>query len=267
MRIETEQASISLSGKDIVKEVSVKVDTGQVVGLFGPNGSGKSTLLKGIYRTLKLQKGVVYLDGKDMRQMKGRQIARMLGVVTQFTTLSFDFSVEEMVLMGRSPHKKAFDRDSVSDFEIVRRCLKQVEMDGFAGRKFLTLSGGEKQRILLARALAQETEMLILDEPTNHLDVKYQLQTMDIIRSLGKGVLLALHDLNMAFAYCDYVYVLKDGKVAAEGTPDAVITETLIRDVYEAESRIYRNPVTGLPNIVFLSGGMKQNENSDCELS
>ena len=116
---------------------------------------------------------------------------------------------------------------------------------------------------MLARALAQETEMLILDEPTNHLDVKYQLQTMDIIRSLGKGVLLALHDLNMAFAYCDYVYVLKDGKMAAEGLPDEVITEKLIRDVYEVESRIYSNPVTGLPNIAFLSGGMKENENSN----
>ena len=263
MRIETEQAGISLSGKDIVKEVSVKVDSGQVVGLFGPNGSGKSTLLKGIYRTLKLCRGVIYLDGKDMRQMKGRQIAQMLGVVTQFTTLNFDFSVEEMVLMGRSPHKKAFDRDRESDFEIVKRCLKQVDMEDFARRKFLTLSGGEKQRILLARALAQETEMLILDEPTNHLDVKYQLQTMDIIRSLGKGVLLALHDLNMACAYCDYVYVLKDGKMAAEGLPDEVITEKLIRDVYEVESRIYSNPVTGLPNIAFLSGGMKENENSN----
>lgn len=267
MKIQTDQVSISLAGKDIVKEVSILIQSGQLVGLFGPNGSGKSTLLKGIYRTLSLQGGVVYLDGKDISHMKGREVARLLGVVTQFTTLNFDFSVEEMVLMGRSPHKKAFDRDDASDYEIVRRCLKQVDMETFAQRKFLTLSGGEKQRILLARALAQETEMLILDEPTNHLDVKYQLQTMDIIRSLGKGVLLALHDLNLAFSYCDYIYVLKDGWIEAEGKPADVITEELIRRVYEVESRIYTNPVTGQPNIAFLSKEIKENENSNCELS
>lgn len=256
MDLEAKGAVISIAGKQIVKDVSVQVKKGQVVGLFGPNGSGKSTLLKGIYRTLKLESGAVFLDGRDIRELKGREAAKMLGVVTQFTTLNFDFSVEEMVLMGRSPHKKAFDRDDEEDYRIVREALRKVDMEDFADRKFLTLSGGEKQRILLARALAQGTNLLVLDEPTNHLDVKYQLQTMDIIRSLNKGVLLALHDLNMAFAYCDYIYVLKDGTVAAQGVPAEVITESLIREVYEVESRIYENPVTKLPTIAFLSENM-----------
>ena len=134
-----------------------------------------------------------------MKKISHRDSARNMAVVTQFTTLNFEFTVEEMVLMGRSPHKKAFDRDTLEDFQIVRDCLKKVDMESFAKRKFSTLSGGEKQRILLARALAQQTETLILDEPTNHLDIKYQLQTMDIIKQLGKGVLMALHDLNLAF--------------------------------------------------------------------
>lgn len=257
MILETEKVCVTIGNKEIVRDVSIRVESGRIVGLFGPNGSGKSTLLKGIYRTVRLKRGTVYLDGTDMKQYSGKQVARMLGVVTQFTTLNFDFSAEEMVLMGRSPYKRAFDRDTEADYEIVRQCLKKVDMESFAERKFLTLSGGEKQRILLARALAQETEMLIMDEPTNHLDIKYQLQTMEIIKSLKKGVLLALHDLRLAFLYCDYIYIMKDGEVAAEGEPREIITEQLIREVYEIESRIYINPVTGYQDIVFLSEKQK----------
>lgn len=253
MKLETKKVCITIGNKEIVKDVSVRVESGQLVGLFGPNGSGKSTLLKGIYRTVALKQGEVLIDDVNMKEYHGKQVAKMLGVVTQFTTLNFDFSVEEMVLMGRSPHKKAFDRDSAEDYEIVKECLRKVDMEEFAKRQFLTLSGGEKQRILLARALAQDTELLILDEPTNHLDVKYQLQTMDIISTLNKGVLLALHDLRLAFIYCDYVYVMKNGEVVAEGKPVEVITEKLIKDVYEVESRIYDNPVTGYRDIAFLS--------------
>ncbi len=252
MELRTEKVCISIGNKEIVKNVSIAVNTGKIVGLFGPNGSGKSTLLKGIYRTLKLNKGEVYVDGKNLKTFSSRQIAKMLAVVTQFTTLNFDFSVEEMVLMGRSPHKGAFERDKEEDFKIVRDCLKTVDMEAFADRKFLTLSGGEKQRILLARALAQNTELLILDEPTNHLDIKYQLQTMNIIKNLNKGVLLALHDLRLAFLYCDEVYIMKDGEVVCHGAPKEVITEDMIRKVYEVESKVYENPITGQMDVVFL---------------
>lgn len=253
MKITVENVSIAIGKKQIVKDVSVHVKEGQIVGLFGPNGSGKSTLLKSIYRVLKPSAGQIYLDDVEYSKIPYSDSAKNLAVVTQFTTLNFDFSVEEMVLMGRSPHKKAFDRDTPEDFEIVKRCLKKVNMETFAERKFSTLSGGEKQRILLARALAQETDMLILDEPTNHLDIKYQLQTMDIIKGLGKGVLMALHDLNLAFNYCDFIFLMKDGSVVASGTPTEVITEECIREVYEVENRIFINPVTNLPMITFLS--------------
>lgn len=253
MKITTEHVSISIGKKEIVKDVSIRVQDGQIVGLFGPNGSGKSTLLKSIYRVLKPSAGQIFLDDVELGKIPHRESAKNLAVVTQFTTLNFDFAVEEMVLMGRSPHKSAFDRDTPEDFAIVHKCLQKVNMEAFAKRKFSTLSGGEKQRILLARALAQETQTLILDEPTNHLDIKYQLQTMDIIKGLGKGVLMALHDLNLAFRYCDYVFLLKDGQVTASGTPEEVITEERVREVYEVDNRIFINPITKLPMITFLS--------------
>lgn len=253
MEIAAKNVSVGIGGKEIVKKASIRVKQGEIVGLFGPNGSGKSTLLKSIYRVLKPSAGEIFLSGVELKKMPHRETAKNMAVVTQFTTLNFDFTVEEMVLMGRSPHKKPFDRDTPEDFQIVRECLKKVDMETFSKRKFSTLSGGEKQRILLARALAQQTELLILDEPTNHLDIKYQLQTLDIIKNLGKGVLMALHDLNLAFRYCDYVFILKNGTVVADGTPEKVITEELVRTVYEVENHIFINPISGHPMVTFLS--------------
>ena len=194
MEIESKGVSVTLSGREIVHRVSVQVKDRQFVGLLGPNGSGKTTLLKSIYRVLKPSEGAVCIDGEDIRRMSYRESAKRTGVVSQFTSMSFDFSVEEMVLMGRAPHKTALSRDTEEDYRIAEEALRRVDMLDFRDRSFLTLSGGEKQRILLARALAQQVEILVLDEPTNHLDIKYQIQIMDVVKSLGVGVLAALHD-------------------------------------------------------------------------
>ena len=253
MVIETKDLSVTLSRKEIVKQASLKVRDNEFVGLLGPNGSGKTTLLKSIYRVLKPSGGVILLDGKDIALSSYRDTAKRMGVVSQFNNLSFDFTVEEMVLMGRAPHKKAFDRDTEEDYMIAEEALRRVDMLDFRDRSFLTLSGGEKQRIILARALAQQVEMLILDEPTNHLDIKYQIQIMDVVKSLGVGVLAALHDLNLTLMYCTYVYVLKDGRIVAEGRTEDVITEELIRDVYEVDCSVSRNPVSGKLGVTFFS--------------
>ena len=253
MELETRQVSVTLSRKEIVKQVSLQVKDGSFVGLLGPNGSGKTTLLKSIYRVLKPSHGTVLIDGRDINALSYRETARRMGVVSQFNNLSFDFTVEEMVLMGRAPHKRAFDRDTEEDYLIAEDALRRVEMLDFRDRSFLTLSGGEKQRIILARALAQQVEMLILDEPTNHLDIKYQIQIMDVVKSLGIGVLAALHDLNLTLMYCNYVYVLKDGRIVAHGPTESVITEDLIRNVYEVECSVARHPVTGKLNVTFFS--------------
>ena len=231
MDLETRQVSVTLSKKEIVKQASLRVREKEFVGLLGPNGSGKTTLLKSIYRVLKPSHGVILINGGNIDELSHRETAKRMGVVSQFNNLSFDFTVEEMVLMGRAPHKNAFDRDTEEDYRIAEDALRRVEMLDFRDRSFLTLSGGEKQRIILARALAQQVEMLILDEPTNHLDIKYQIQIMDVVKSLGVGVLAALHDLNLTLMYCNYVYVLKEGRIVAYGPTEDVITEQLIRDV------------------------------------
>ena len=253
MELETRQVSVTLSRKEIVKQASLQVREGQFVGLLGPNGSGKTTLLKSIYRVLKPSHGAVLIDGDDISALSHRETARRMGVVSQFNNLSFDFTVEEMVLMGRAPHKKAFDPDTEEDYRIAEDALRRVEMLPFRDRSFTTLSGGEKQRIILARALAQQVEMLVLDEPTNHLDIKYQIQILDVVRDLGVTVLAAFHDLNLTLMYCEYVYVLKDGHIVAHGPTEDVITEQLIRDVYEVECSVARHPRSGQLHVTFFS--------------
>lgn len=253
MKLSADSVTVTLSRKDIVKQVSVQVADGQFVGLLGPNGSGKTTLLKSIYRVLKPSAGIVTLDGTDIREMSYRESSKRMGVVSQFTNMSFDFTVEEIVLMGRAPHKKAFSQDTEEDYLIAEEALRKVDMLDFRDRMFMTLSGGEKQRILLARTLAQQVDILILDEPTNHLDIKYQIQIMDVVKSLGKGVLSALHDLNLTLMYCSYVYVLKNGRIAAHGPTEEVITKDLIRDVYEVDCEVERDSRSGKMRVTFYS--------------
>ncbi|MBR0416624.1 MAG: ABC transporter ATP-binding protein [Firmicutes bacterium] len=253
MKLETKDVVVNLSKKDIVKKVSVQVKDKQFVGLIGPNGSGKTTLLKSIYRVLKPAAGEILIDDIDIKGVSVKETAKRMGVVSQFNNIAFDFTVEEMVLMGRSPHKKAFSQDTEEDYRIAHEALAKVDMLDFKERNYTTLSGGEKQRILLARTLAQQVEMLVLDEPTNHLDIKYQIQIMDIVKSLGIGVLAALHDLNLTLMYCDYVYVLKDGKIVANGPTEEVITRDLIKSVYEVDCSVERNERTGKLYVTFYS--------------
>jgi len=225
------------------------------VGIIGPNGSGKSTLLKSIYRVLTPQSGTVFLDGNALNSYKPKESARKMAVVAQHNYYNFEFSVQDVVLMGRAPHKKAMERDNADDYRIVREALEKVNMGGFAQRSFSTLSGGEQQRVILARALAQQTQCLILDEPTNHLDIKYQLQLMDTVRSLRLTVVAAIHDLNIAAMYCNKLFVLQNGRIIAFGPPKQVLTREFIRQVYEVEAKLYTDPETGQMHILYESAG------------
>ena len=188
----------SRGGNDILRGVSLEVEPNEFVGIIGPNGSGKSTLLKCIYRVLKPQAGIVKLDGTDIRELSYKKSAQSIAVLAQHNYYNFEFSVQDVVLMGRSPHKRAMERDNAQDYAIVAQALETVGMADMAKRSFSTLSGGEQQRVILARALAQQTPCLILDEPTNHLDITYQLELMDIVQGLGRTVVAAIHDLNIA---------------------------------------------------------------------
>ena len=161
-------------------------------------------------------------------------------------------------MMGRSPHKKAMEQDNKEDYRIVKEALRTVQMEGCEKRSFSTLSGGEQQRVMVARALAQQTDCLILDEPTNHLDIKYQLQLMELIKKLELTVISAIHDLNIAAMYCDRLYLLHEGRIVAQGTPEQVLTETRIRQVYEVNSRVFREETTGRLHILYHSTAAQQ---------
>ncbi|HCQ89196.1 MULTISPECIES: ABC transporter ATP-binding protein [unclassified Clostridium] len=245
MNLKVDNIQVALSGADIIKDISLYVDSGQFVGIIGPNGCGKSTLLKSIYKVIKPKQGSVFLDEKDVLKSSPKSISKTMGVVGQFNDMSFDFTVYEMVMMGRTPHKNLMQSNNKSDYEIVNEALKKVDLVSYSNRSYLTLSGGEKQRVILARAIAQQPKFLILDEPTNHLDIKYQLQILSIVKSLEVGTLAALHDLSLAATYCDILYVLKSGEVIASGVPNEILTKELIKHVYEIDCEIYKNPVTG----------------------
>lgn len=238
MNIEAKDIELSYGAAKILKGVSVAAGHREFVGLIGPNGSGKSTLLKCIYRTLKQEAGCVMLDGTDISRMSYKQSAKKLAVLAQHNYYNFEFTVQEVVLMGRSPHKKALERDTAADYEIVQNCLEKVGMAEFSKRNFSTLSGGEQQRVILARALAQQTPCLVLDEPTNHLDITHQLQLLKIVKELDCTVISAIHDLNIAAMFCDRIYVLQKGKIMASGTPKEVFTPQLLREIYQVDAEV-----------------------------
>ncbi len=252
MNLNAEHVSVSLTGVDIVRDISIKVENKQFVGIIGPNGCGKSTLLKSIYKVIKPQKGTVFLGNKDVIRSSARIVSKDMGVVGQFNDLSFDFTVQEMVMMGRTPHKQLMEADNTQDYKIVADALARVNLTEYTDRSYLTLSGGEKQRVILARAIAQEPKFLVLDEPTNHLDIKYQIQILSVVKSLNIGALAALHDLPMAAAYCDVLYVIKDGSIIASGSPKDILSKELIRQVYEIDCELYTNPITGNLAIAYL---------------
>ena len=257
MRLSVENLSYSYGGQgDAITDVCLSVDRSEFVGLIGPNGSGKSTVLKNIYRGLTPDRGSILLDGEDLMKMPFRKSALKLAVVGQENDVPFDFLVEEIVAMGRTPHKKLFDVDNAHDKQIVHHALEHLGMENMAKRSYLHLSGGEKQRVIIARAVAQESDFLILDEPTNHLDISYQMQIFDFIKRLKVTVLSAIHDLNMAALYCDRIYVLKNGRIVLQGTPDDVLTPENIYDVYGVRSSVEKHPITGKLSITFLPAGI-----------
>jgi iron complex transport system ATP-binding protein len=248
--LELQGLSVDIGGRRIASEIDIVVGDGHLVGLLGPNGSGKSTILKAMYRVHRPASGRVLLDGADLLAMRPRDAARRVAVVAQEPSLEFDFTVFEMVMIGRTPHKAAFDRDDNTDRALVIQAIERVGCQDLTGRSFNTLSGGEKQRVLIARAIAQGADHLILDEPTNHLDIRYQVEVLELVAGLGVTVLAALHDLSLAALFCDTVHLLADGRIIASGPPEAVITAEIVRHVYGADVLIIDHPETGTPHLI-----------------
>jgi iron complex transport system ATP-binding protein len=242
---------VSIDGVRIIDRCDLVADPGLIIGLVGPNGSGKSTLLRTIYRALRPVAGAVLVGGDDVWSLTARQSARRTAVVAQEAHGDFDFLVEEVVAMGRSPHKGMLDRDTDADHAIIADALARVGMTTFADRVFGTLSGGEKQRVLVARALAQQSQLLVLDEPTNHLDIRAQLELLELVATLGVTTIAALHDLNLAAAYCDRLVVLDHGRLVADGAPTSVLDQALLRRVFGVDAYGSTHPETGRFHLVF----------------
>lgn len=251
MNLETKDLKVSLNKNEILKGIDIELGNKEFIGIIGPNGSGKSTLLKCLYRNLSPSSGSIYIDNIEIGKISTRESAKKIGVLAQHNHHSFDFTVLDMVLMGRSPYKKLMDRDTKEDYDIVYEAIDKVNIRHLANRSFNSLSGGEQQRVILARALAQKTKCLILDEPTNHLDIKYQLQLMEIVKNLGIEVIAAIHDLNIAAMYCDKIYVLKNGEIVAYGTPKDVLTKELIKEVYDVDAKVIKDEEDDSINIIY----------------
>ncbi|MGW0683931.1 ABC transporter ATP-binding protein [Streptomyces sp. NPDC002754] len=251
MDLRLDGLSVVTDGKSLVRDLSLHVPEGDVVGLVGPNGSGKSTALRCVYRALCPTSGAVRVAGDDLSRLPLRRSAQLIAAMTQDGSVDLDFTVEEAVALGRAPHLRGNQRLSRQEREVCAATMDRLGIRHLADRGVLTLSGGERQRVLVARALVQDPEILVLDEPTNHLDVRHQVQLLALLRDSGLTVLIVLHDLNLAAAACDRIGVLSQGRLVTAGTPKDVLTPELVQDVFGVEASVVPHPLTGDPQLLY----------------
>jgi iron complex transport system ATP-binding protein len=248
-----ESISAGYAGSPVVRGVDLAVRPGEVVGLVGPNGSGKTTLARVASRALRPSAGRVLAGGHDLFAMTARAAARLVAVVPQDVVPAFSFTVLEVVLMGRAPYLSRWGGGGPEDWAAAREAMAATQLPHLADRPVEELSGGERRRVFLAQALAQDTPVLLLDEPTTHLDVRHVLDLLGIVRTLasrdGRAVLAIHHDLNLAASTCDRLVALHEGRVVAQGPPEAVITPALLREVYGVEAEVEVDHLTGRPAV------------------
>jgi iron complex transport system ATP-binding protein len=248
--LRAEKLSLSYDTVPVVHALDLETPSGQITALIGPNGCGKSTLLRGLARLLKPQQGSVLLDGRAIHSIPTKQLAKELGILPQAPTAPEGITVRELVAQGRYPHQDWFQQWSRADEDALQKALTLTTLTHLAERAVDTLSGGQRQRAWIAMALAQETGILLLDEPTTYLDLAHQLEVLELLVKLnaeGKTIIMVLHDLNHAAHYADHLVTLAEGKIVAQGRAHEVITEAMVRDVFQVESKIVPHPVTGLP--------------------
>ncbi len=235
--ISAEGISFDYDGNLVLADVGLVAKPGQMVGLIGPNGSGKTTLLRVLYNALRPRAGLVTLDDTPVATLGPRELARRFSVVAQESPPEIPVTVADVVLLGRSPLRSAFQRYTPGDYRAAAAALQRVGARHLADRNFPSLSGGEKQRVLIARALSQEADHLLLDEPTNHLDIRYQHEVLGLVRDLEVTTIVVLHDLNLAARYCEQLVLLDNGKVACAGRTEDVLTPAVLEPVYEVAVR------------------------------
>jgi iron complex transport system ATP-binding protein len=256
--IELKDVSLGYDHRAILNDINLKAVPGKILGLIGPNGAGKSTLIKGMTRVLDIFSGHIFIDGRDIESIKREELARLIATVPQNPVLPVAFTAFEVVLMGRTPHLGLLRYEGGKDMAIAWQAMQATKTEVFAERRVGELSGGERQRLIIARALTQQPKALLLDEPTASLDINHQVEVLDLIKSLcleqSLTVIIALHDLNLAAQYCDWLVMLDGGRVFTEGIPQEVLTAQNIKEVYGAEVCVYPHPVNKLPTTVIIAG-------------
>lgn len=237
--------------KTILDNLNFSVTHGEFVGLIGPNGAGKSSLLRCLYRKIVPSQGELTLLQQPLAAFNRQQLAQRVAVVLQEPPTQFELTVYDVIAMGLTPHKRLLDFDTNSDRETIYRAAEQVDLALKLEQNFNRLSGGEKQRTMIARAIVQQPQLLLMDEPTNHLDIRHQLEALHLARNLNITVLVSIHDLNLAAAFCSRLLLMHEGKIVADGSPAEVLTEANINNVFGVDSAIDRHPYHGGQRISF----------------
>lgn len=254
--INLKQVSFSYGDTPVLHHIDLLVQEGEMVALLGPNGSGKTTLIKLLSGVLRPTAGDIHLDGSVLSRMKRRQVAQRVAVVPQQFSMPFAFTVREVVLLGRTPFLSLFSDEGEQDHRVVQQAIERIGIAALKERFFNELSGGERQKAILAMALAQEPKILLLDEPTAHLDINHQVEILDLVKSLnreqGVTVIGAMHDLNLAALYFDRLLLLKEGRIFADGTPEKLLTVETIEEVFAASVHVTQHPLTKSPHVVVI---------------
>lgn len=247
----TEHLHWCTDGNLILNDISFTVEAGDFVGILGPNGAGKSSLLRCLYRFVKPDQGKVTFKHQNIWQINANDYAKNVAVVLQETPSHFNLTVYDVVALGLIPHKGIFERANKMDDEKIAQAIEQVGLPHKVRQNFEHLSGGEKQRALIARAIVQSPSLLIMDEPTSHLDVRYQIQIMALAKSLGITVIASFHDLNLASTTCDSLLVLNQGQLVCQGTPSEVLTEKMLLNVFGVRAQISEHHQYKVPHISY----------------
>lgn len=257
--VELQEVSFGYDGEDVLRDVTLQVKPGAFLGIIGPNGSGKTTLLRVISKSIAPRSGRCLLQGRDIGRVSQRECARLVAVVPQESEFAFPYTVEQVVLMGRYPHRGGWRLDSVEDRQIAHQAMATTDVLDFAQRLIFELSGGEKQRVVIARALAQQPRILLLDEATSFLDIKHQTEIYRLVQRLNREkeltVISVEHNLNIASEFARELVLLDGGRICDVGTPAQVISETNLERVFKAQMYLGRNPDTGNPFVLPLGGG------------
>jgi ABC-type cobalamin/Fe3+-siderophores transport system ATPase subunit len=251
---------VAYGPKVVLQDISLDISPGKILALIGPNGAGKTTIVRAVSGITPILSGQVFVNGQDLTKLKTAERARVLAVVPQARQLGGAYTVEQAVMMGRTAHMSWLGRESTADYAAVRLALQQTQLEAFAQRQIAQLSGGEQQRVFLARALAQSTPVLLLDEPTNHLDLQHQTNLLSLVKKLTEekqlAVMMAMHDLNLVSFFADKVALLVNGELKHFGTPQEVIQADHISDAYQTPVEIVAHPITGAP-LIFPQGILK----------